>query len=169
DPSVAISDSSETNYDLADESSVCSTPLPPLAKLAGAKPVSGPKTIKSILKSNFTFKAKTLKGITLKEPSSTPAKDNRKGTPASKTFLAPADKLKNVKIEDDPPLATVMKELNELILQLSKNKSSYSRNHQSQQVLFCKKCKRADHRTCDHVEFMSSIKTTQHLTALGES
>ncbi|GJX39368.1 hypothetical protein Tco_0252671 [Tanacetum coccineum] len=193
DPSVVVSDSLAIDYDLEDESLVCSTPLPPLEKLAGAKPVFRPKTIKSILKSNSTFKAKTLKGIALKEPSSALAKDNKKCTSTLKTFSAPTGKLKNVKIEDDPPLATVMKELNELKLQLSKNKSSYSRNHQSQQVphnslqnryniqfkiscklygqnnhlsencfhvLFCKKCKRTDHRTCDHAEFMSSIKTT---------
>nr|GEU49946.1 hypothetical protein [Tanacetum cinerariifolium] len=103
-----------------------------------AKPVSRPNTIKSILKSNSTFKAETLKGITLKEPSLAPDKNNRKGTSTLKTFSAPADKLKNVKIEDDPPLATWMKELNELKLQLSKNKSSYSRNHHSQQVLIFK-------------------------------
>ncbi|GJR11452.1 hypothetical protein Tco_0794104 [Tanacetum coccineum] len=106
DPLVVVSDSSATNFDLADESSVCSTPLPPLEKLAGAKLVSGPKTIKSILKSNSTFKAKTLKSITLKEPSSAPAKDNKK---------------------------------------------------------------RNDHRTCDHAEFMSSMKTTHHLIDQGES
>ncbi|GJR09100.1 hypothetical protein Tco_0791752, partial [Tanacetum coccineum] len=202
DPSVVVSNSLAIDYDLEDESLVCSTPLPPLEKLVGAKPVSRPKTIKSILKSNSTFKAKTLKGIALKEPSSALAKDNKKGTSTLKTFSAPTGKLKNVKIEDGPPLATVMKELNELKLQLSKNKSSYSRNHQSQQVphnslqnryniqfkiscklfgqnnhlsencfhvLFCKKCKRTDHRTCDHAEFMSSIKTTQHLTGQGES
>ncbi|GJV38373.1 hypothetical protein Tco_1410850 [Tanacetum coccineum] len=57
DPSVAISDSSVTDYDSADESSVCSIHLSPLEKLAGTEPVSRPKTIKSILKSNFTFKA----------------------------------------------------------------------------------------------------------------
>ncbi|GKA75968.1 hypothetical protein Tco_0782346 [Tanacetum coccineum] len=94
-PLVAVFDSSTTDYDSTNKSSVCSTPLPPLEKLAG---------------------------FTLKEPSSTPAKDNRKGTSASKTFSAPAGKLKNVKIEDDPPLVTMMKELNELKLQLSKNK-----------------------------------------------
>ncbi|GJT45044.1 hypothetical protein Tco_0953759 [Tanacetum coccineum] len=49
-PSVTVSNSSATDYDSTDESLVCSTPLPPLEKLAGAKPVSGPKTIKSILK-----------------------------------------------------------------------------------------------------------------------
>nr|GEZ56257.1 putative reverse transcriptase domain-containing protein [Tanacetum cinerariifolium] len=135
DPLVGFSDSSATDYDSADESSVCSTPLPPLEKLAGVKLVSGPKTNKSILKSNSTFKVETLKGITLNEPSSAPVKDNRKSTLASKTFSAPAGKLNNVKIEDDHLLATVMKELNELKSQLSMNKSSYSRNHQSQQTL----------------------------------
>ncbi|GJZ29566.1 hypothetical protein Tco_0574213 [Tanacetum coccineum] len=84
-------------------------PLPPLEKLAGAKPVPGLKTIKSNLKSSPTFKAKTLKDITLKEPSSAPAKDNKK-------------------------------------------------------VLFCKKCKRTDHRTCDHAEFMSFVKISPHHT-----
>ncbi|GJS19619.1 retrovirus-related pol polyprotein from transposon TNT 1-94 [Tanacetum coccineum] len=132
DPSVAVTDSSATSYDSADESLVYSTPLPPLEKQACAKLVFGPKTIKSILKSNSTFKAETLKGVPLKEPSSSLVKDNRKVTSASKTYSASAGKLKNVKIEDDPSLATVMKELNELKLQLSKNKSSYSKNHQSQ-------------------------------------
>nr|GEX39935.1 hypothetical protein [Tanacetum cinerariifolium] len=50
DPSVAITDSSVTIYDLADESSVCTTLLLSLKKLDGAKPISGPKTIKSILR-----------------------------------------------------------------------------------------------------------------------
>ncbi|GJS20142.1 retrovirus-related pol polyprotein from transposon TNT 1-94 [Tanacetum coccineum] len=95
-----------TDYDSTNESSVYSTPLPLLEKLASAKPVSGPKTIKSNLKSNPTFKAKILKAL--------------------------AGKLKNVKIEDNPLLAIVMKELNELKLQLSKKKSSHSRNHRSQ-------------------------------------
>ncbi|GJZ92671.1 retrovirus-related pol polyprotein from transposon TNT 1-94 [Tanacetum coccineum] len=54
DPLVAIIDSSVTKYDLADKSSVCSTPLPPLKKLNGAEPTSGPKTIKSILKCEKT-------------------------------------------------------------------------------------------------------------------
>nr|GEU65140.1 putative RNA-directed DNA polymerase [Tanacetum cinerariifolium] len=49
---VTIIDSSMTEYDLADESSVCSAPLPPLKKLYGAEPNSGPKTIKSILRKN---------------------------------------------------------------------------------------------------------------------
>ncbi|GKF17310.1 hypothetical protein Tco_0062228, partial [Tanacetum coccineum] len=61
DHSAVVSDSLTTDYDSVDESSVCSTPLPPLENLTGAKPVFGPKTIKSILKSKSTFKAKTLK------------------------------------------------------------------------------------------------------------
>ncbi|GKE61667.1 hypothetical protein Tco_1512034, partial [Tanacetum coccineum] len=100
-------------------------PLPPLEKLTGAELVSGPKTIKSILKSKSTFKAETLK--------------------------------------DDPHLAIVMKELNELKLQISKNKSSYFRNKNSQQ------CKRTNHRTCDHAEFMSSMNINQYHTGQGES
>nr|GEW55418.1 hypothetical protein [Tanacetum cinerariifolium] len=71
-----------TDYDLAKESSVCSTPLLSLKKLDGADHVSRPKTIKSILKSKSTFKAETLKGITINEPSSAPAR--------GKCFLAPA-------------------------------------------------------------------------------
>ncbi|GKA61687.1 hypothetical protein Tco_0761206 [Tanacetum coccineum] len=70
DPSVSIADFLATEYNSTDKSSVCSTPLPPLEKLASIKLVSGPKTIKSILKSNFTFKADTLKGVTINEPSS---------------------------------------------------------------------------------------------------
>nr|GEY59968.1 hypothetical protein [Tanacetum cinerariifolium] len=57
--SVIVSDYSIIDYDSADESSVCSTPLPLLEKLACFKSVSGPKTIKSVFKSNSTFKAKT--------------------------------------------------------------------------------------------------------------
>ncbi|GKE26999.1 hypothetical protein Tco_1442383, partial [Tanacetum coccineum] len=133
DPSTVVSDSPASDYDLADESSVCSTPFLPLKKLDGAEPGSGLKTVKSILKSKSMFKDETLKGITLNEPSSAPARGN-KSSSASKTNLAPAGKLKNVKVEDDPPLAMVMKELNELKLLISKKKSSYSRNKNTQQV-----------------------------------
>ncbi|GJY53875.1 hypothetical protein Tco_0445539 [Tanacetum coccineum] len=94
DHSAVVSDSSATNYDSADESSVC---------------------------------------VTINEPSSAPARGN-KSSSVFKTNSAPAGKLKNVKIEDDPPLAIVMKELNELKLQISKNKSSYFKNKKSQQV-----------------------------------
>ncbi|GKD33359.1 hypothetical protein Tco_1248868 [Tanacetum coccineum] len=131
DHSVIVSDSSMIDYDSADESSFCSTSLPPLEKLTGAEPVSGPETIKLILKSKSTFKAETLKGITINEPSSAPVRGN-KSSSASKTNSAHDGKLKNVKIEDDPPLPIVMKELNELKLQFSKNKSSYFRNKNSQ-------------------------------------
>ncbi|GJS89857.1 hypothetical protein Tco_0772493 [Tanacetum coccineum] len=131
DPSVTVTDSLATEYDLADESSVCSTPLPPLKKLDGAEPISGPKTIKSILRSKSTFKAKTLKGVIINKPSLAPSKGN-KSSSALKVNSAPAGKLKSVKIEDDNPLAIVMKELNNLKLQISKNQSSYSRNNQPQ-------------------------------------
>ncbi|GKB75695.1 hypothetical protein Tco_0942590 [Tanacetum coccineum] len=77
DLSVTATDYSVTNYDSADESLVCSNPLPPLEKLAGAEPVSGPKTIKSILKSNSTFTAETLKDVTINEPTSAPTKANK--------------------------------------------------------------------------------------------
>nr|GFA65197.1 hypothetical protein [Tanacetum cinerariifolium] len=179
---------------------VCSTLLPLLDKLTGAKPVPGPKTIKSNLKSSPTFKAETLKGITLKEPSLAPAKYSKKGSLVSKTSLDPASKLKNVKVDDDPPLAIIMKELNELKLQLSKKKLSHFKNHQPQQVphnslqnryksqfkiscklygennhlfencfqvLIGKKCKRIDHKTCDHAELRSSLRTSQHHTGQG--
>ncbi|GKC67588.1 retrovirus-related pol polyprotein from transposon TNT 1-94, partial [Tanacetum coccineum] len=132
DPSVVVSNSLATDYDSGDKSLVCSTPLLSLKKLDGVEPVSGPKTIKSILKSKSTFKAETLKGITINEPSSAPARG--KSSSASKTNAAPAGKLKNVKIEDDPPLAIIMKELNELKLQISKKRSSYSKNKNAQQV-----------------------------------
>ncbi|GKC95820.1 hypothetical protein Tco_1161262 [Tanacetum coccineum] len=133
DLSFVVTESSMTNYDSADESSVCSTPLPPLKKLDGVEPVSGPKTIKSILKSKSTFKAETLKDIIINELSSTPARGN-KSSSTSKTNSAPAGKLKNEKIKEDPPLAIVIKELNELKLQISKKKSSYFRNKNTQQV-----------------------------------
>nr|GEU38427.1 hypothetical protein [Tanacetum cinerariifolium] len=61
--------------DSTDESFVCSTPLPPLKKLVGAEPVSRPKTIKSVLRSKSTFKAETLKGVIINEPSSALLRD----------------------------------------------------------------------------------------------
>nr|GEX78658.1 retrovirus-related Pol polyprotein from transposon TNT 1-94 [Tanacetum cinerariifolium] len=92
DPLVVVFDSSATYYDSADESLVCSTPLLSLKKLDGADPISGPKTIKSILKSKSTFKAKTLKGITINEPSLAPARG--KSSSASKTNSTLVGKLK---------------------------------------------------------------------------
>ncbi|GKD27209.1 hypothetical protein Tco_1233423 [Tanacetum coccineum] len=200
DPSIVVSDSLATDYDSDDESSVCSTPFLSLKKLDDAEPVFGPKTILSILKSKSTFKAETLNGIIINEPSSAPARG--KNSLASKTNSAPTDKLKNMKMEDDPPFAVVMKELNELKIQINKKKSSYSRNKNAQQVppnelqnryktqfkmncdlcgqknhlsencyevLFCKKCKRTNHITCDHAEFMSSMNANQHHIGQGES
>nr|GEU96541.1 hypothetical protein [Tanacetum cinerariifolium] len=77
-PSAIVSDSSASDYDSLDESLVCSTPLLPLKKLDGAEPSSGPKTIKSILKSKSTFKAEILKGILINEPSSAPTRGKKK-------------------------------------------------------------------------------------------
>ncbi|GJR55824.1 hypothetical protein Tco_1406345 [Tanacetum coccineum] len=84
-------------------------------------------------KSNSTFKAKALKGVTINEPSPAPAKAKAS---ASKTNSAPANKLKDVKTKDDLPLA---------------------------------RCERTDHRTCDHVEYMSTINLSQHLKSQGGS
>nr|GEX18864.1 retrovirus-related Pol polyprotein from transposon TNT 1-94 [Tanacetum cinerariifolium] len=49
DSSVTVTDSSTTDYDSADKSSICSIPLPPLKKLDDVEPISGPKTLKLIL------------------------------------------------------------------------------------------------------------------------
>ncbi|GJW53188.1 hypothetical protein Tco_0097273 [Tanacetum coccineum] len=137
DPSVAVTDSSVTKYDLADESSVCYTPLPLLKKLDGVEPISGSKTIKLILRSKSTFKAETLKGVKINEPSSAPGKGN-KSSSASKVNSVPVGKLKSAKNKDDPLLAIVIKELNDLRLQISKNQSSYSINNQQRIVTrFC--------------------------------
>nr|GEV37630.1 hypothetical protein [Tanacetum cinerariifolium] len=95
DPSAVVSDSPVPDYDSADESLVCSTPLLLLKKLDGVEPGFRPKTVKSILKLKSMFKAKTLKGITLNKPSSAPTRGN-KSSSASKTNSAPAGKLKNV-------------------------------------------------------------------------
>ncbi|GJV23110.1 retrovirus-related pol polyprotein from transposon TNT 1-94 [Tanacetum coccineum] len=83
DPSVVVTDSSVTDYDSTYESLISSTLLPPLKKLDGVEPISGPKTIKSILWSKSIFKAETLKGVIINKPSSAPAKDN-KSSSASK-------------------------------------------------------------------------------------
>nr|GEX21330.1 retrovirus-related Pol polyprotein from transposon TNT 1-94 [Tanacetum cinerariifolium] len=85
---VAVTDSSVTDYDLTDESSVCSIPLPPLKKLDGDEPITGPKTIKSILRLKSTFKTKALKDVTINEPSLAPAKGN-KSSLALKVYSAP--------------------------------------------------------------------------------
>ncbi|GKD74258.1 retrovirus-related pol polyprotein from transposon TNT 1-94, partial [Tanacetum coccineum] len=139
DPSVAVTDSSTTDYDSADESLVRSTLLPLLKKLDGVEPIFRPKTIKSILRSKSTFKVEALKSVLINEPSSAPAKGN-KSSSASKVHSAPAGNLKSVKIKDDPPLAI---------------------------VLFCKKCERTDHRTCNHAEYISTMNMSQHLKSLG--
>ncbi|GKD79344.1 hypothetical protein Tco_1341965, partial [Tanacetum coccineum] len=104
DPSVSITNSSAIDYDSADKSSVCSTALPLLKKLDGAEHISRPKSIKLILRSKSTFKAKALKGVIINETSSAPANGN-KSSSTLKVHPAPAGKLKSVKIKDDHPLA----------------------------------------------------------------
>ncbi|GKC34068.1 hypothetical protein Tco_1046452 [Tanacetum coccineum] len=89
-PLVAFIDSSVIDYDSTNESSVCSTHVPPLKKLEGAEPIFGPKTIKSILKSKSTLKTEALKGVIINEPSSAPAKGN-KSSSASKVHSAHAE------------------------------------------------------------------------------
>ncbi|GJT26857.1 retrovirus-related pol polyprotein from transposon TNT 1-94 [Tanacetum coccineum] len=174
DPSVAVTDSSVTEYDSADESSVCSTPLPPLKKLNGAEPTSGPKTIKSILKSKFTFKAETLNGAIINEPSSAPVKGN-KNYSALVVNSAHAGKLKSVKIKDDPPLAIVPQNAlqNKYKTQFKKSCDLCGlNNHLSEncyKVLFCKRCEKTDHRTCDHAEYISTMNMSQHLKSLGRA
>ncbi|GKC62104.1 retrovirus-related pol polyprotein from transposon TNT 1-94, partial [Tanacetum coccineum] len=147
DPSIAFIYSSATDYDSADKSSVCSTPLPQLKKLEGAEPISGPKTTKSILKSKSTLKDEALKAVIINEPSSAHAKGN-KSSSALKVHSTPASKLKSVKIKDDHSLAIIIKELN---------------------ILFCKRRERTDHRTCDHAEYMSTMNMSQHLKSLGRA
>nr|GEX39920.1 retrovirus-related Pol polyprotein from transposon TNT 1-94 [Tanacetum cinerariifolium] len=100
---VAVADSSATEYDLDNESSVCSTPLPLLKKLDGVEPNSGSKTIKPILRSKSTFKAKTLKGVKINEPSLAPAKGN-KSSLALKVNSAPAEDIQCAGSDTRPPM-----------------------------------------------------------------
>ncbi|GJQ95702.1 retrovirus-related pol polyprotein from transposon TNT 1-94 [Tanacetum coccineum] len=138
-----LSEAEVTDYDSVDESSVCSTPLPLLKKLEGAEPISGPKTIKSILKSKSTLKAEALKGVIINEPSSTPAKGN-KSSSASKVHSAPAGKLKSVKIEDEPPLA----------IDYLSGEREREINPRNPQHAFkrCEACGSSNHTTTDHYD-----------------
>ncbi|GJZ70289.1 hypothetical protein Tco_0633839 [Tanacetum coccineum] len=77
DPPVVVIDSLETEYDSANKSLVCSTSFPPLEKPDDAETVSGPKTVKTTLKSISTFKTEALKGIIPNEPSSAPAQETK--------------------------------------------------------------------------------------------
>nr|GEX24725.1 hypothetical protein [Tanacetum cinerariifolium]GEX39638.1 hypothetical protein [Tanacetum cinerariifolium] len=114
DPLFAVIDSSETEYDLADESSVCSTFFPLLEKPCDAKIVSKPKAI-----SISTFKAEALKGIISTKPSSAPAQEKK--ALALKSNSAPAKNSKNMKSTNYLHLAFVIKELSDLKLQVNKN------------------------------------------------
>nr|GEX35744.1 hypothetical protein [Tanacetum cinerariifolium] len=96
DSLVAVTNSSMTDYDSPDESSVCSIPLPPLKKLDDTKPISGPKTIKSIFRLKYTFIAEALKDVTINELTLAPAKCN-KSSSSSKVHSAPAIYINNNK------------------------------------------------------------------------
>ncbi|GJV41706.1 retrovirus-related pol polyprotein from transposon TNT 1-94 [Tanacetum coccineum] len=146
DPSVAITDSLATDYDLADEFSVCSTPLPLLKKLDG---------------------------VIINEPSSALAKGN-KSSSASKVHSAPARKLKSVKIKDDHPLAIVLENALQNIYKTQFKKSCDLcglNNHLSENCykdLFCKRYEKNDHRTCDHPEYISTMNMSRPLKSLAD-
>ncbi|GKC78041.1 hypothetical protein Tco_1128815 [Tanacetum coccineum] len=112
--------------------------------------------------------------VIINEPSSAPARGN-KSSSASKTNSAPAGKLKNVKMEYDPPLAIVPPNAlqNKYKTQFKMNCELCGQNNHlfenCYEVLFCKKSKRTNHRTCDHAEFMSSININQYHSGQGES
>nr|GEZ27627.1 retrovirus-related Pol polyprotein from transposon TNT 1-94 [Tanacetum cinerariifolium] len=151
------------------ESSVCVTLLLLLKMLDSVEPISELKTIKSILKSKSTFKDETLK-----EPSSAPARD--KSSLASKTNSALAGKLKNVKMEDDPPLA-----IGESSLRSRPSRPSVSfpscihcgyNNHNSNDCAYyptCEICGSYDHDTHGHNRIISlrrgiNPRNPQHVT-----
>ncbi|GJW07597.1 hypothetical protein Tco_1570020 [Tanacetum coccineum] len=152
DPSVL--QLSEPDYDSADEYSVCST-LFSLKKLEGGEPISGPKTIKSILKSKSTLKAEALKGVIINEPSSAPAKGN-KSSSASKVHSAPVGKLKSVKIEYDPSLAIMFYD-HDTQLVITMIISSRERDHPEilnmpSKITSSKKAEAIKSNKCDHQE-----------------
>nr|GEY21127.1 retrovirus-related Pol polyprotein from transposon TNT 1-94 [Tanacetum cinerariifolium] len=97
------------------------------------------------------------KGFILPNHDTAPAKGN-KSSSASKVHSDPAGKLKSVKIKNDPPLAIVMKELNNLKSQVNRNQSSYSIkreiNLRNPQRAFkrCKVCGSSTHITTDHYD-----------------
>ncbi|GJX77232.1 retrovirus-related pol polyprotein from transposon TNT 1-94 [Tanacetum coccineum] len=90
--------------------------------------------VNQCINEQILYQKKRIMGVDplTEDPSSSGQKDlvyGNKNSSASVVHSAPAGKIKSVKIEDDPPLAIVMKELNNLKLQVSKNQSSYSKIH----------------------------------------
>ncbi|GJR44365.1 hypothetical protein Tco_1312468 [Tanacetum coccineum] len=146
DPLVVVIDSSATDYESADESSVCSTPLPPLNKVDGVKPVSRPKTIKSILRLKSTFKAESLKCVIINESTSALTKGNKISS-SLKVNSTHAGKLKSVKIEVDPPLAIHLKSLG--------RSSSRSKRPRPSKHFFppCIHCVFIDHLSDDYLNY----------------
>ncbi|GJV41502.1 hypothetical protein Tco_1419942 [Tanacetum coccineum] len=170
DPSVVVFDSSVSDYDSVDESSVCSNALPLLEKLVSAEPISRPKTIKLILKSNSIFKAEILKSIIINEPSLAPAKGNI--STLVSTTIQHLLVIKECVMEDGPPLAIVIKELDELKLQISKNKYISITLAKSDDCVYyptCELCGSYDHDTHGHnmiISLRRGIKprNPQHVT-----
>nr|GEX70288.1 hypothetical protein [Tanacetum cinerariifolium] len=91
--------------------------------------------------------AKALKGVTINEPSSAPAKANNKAS-SSKTNLAPVGKLKNVKTEDDLPLSQH--------LECQGGSSSISKTPRPSKHFFppCIHCGFIDHLSDDCVNYL---------------
>nr|GEU37282.1 hypothetical protein [Tanacetum cinerariifolium] len=152
-----VEDSTMYNYDTGKRINLQSIAPPPLfllEKPSGAEPVSGPKTIKSILKSRSTLKAETLKEL------------NELKLQISKTK---SSYFRNKNSQQVPPNALQ----NKYKTQFKMNCEMYGQNkHLSEncyEVLFCKKCKRTNHRTCDRAEFMSSMNINQYHIGQGES
>nr|GEU91639.1 reverse transcriptase domain-containing protein [Tanacetum cinerariifolium] len=166
DHPVTVIDSSETESDSTDESSVWSTSFPPLEKPGDAEPVSRSKTVKTTFKSICTFKTKALKGIIPNEPSSYLAQENKKAS-ALKSNPAPAKNSKNVKITDNLYLATHLTSLGRS--STSKNPRPSKRffppythcgsiDHLSDDCLYypvCKICGSYDHKTNGHNRIIS--------------
>ncbi|GJR04080.1 hypothetical protein Tco_0527064 [Tanacetum coccineum] len=102
--------------------------------------------------------AETLKGFIINEPSSAPAKGNKvlQLLKLIQLLLVPPNALQNKYKTQFKMNCELCGQNNHLF------KNCY-------EVLFCKKCKRTNHRTCDHAEFMSFMNINQYHTGQGES
>nr|GEX21611.1 hypothetical protein [Tanacetum cinerariifolium] len=103
------------------------------------------------LQSKFTFKAGALKSVITNEPSSAPTKGN-KSSSALKFHSAPGGKLKSMKIEDDPPLAIVIKELNDLNYKIIYLESEFNPRNSQHTFKRCEVCASSTYTTTDHYD-----------------
>ncbi|GJZ52119.1 hypothetical protein Tco_0606634, partial [Tanacetum coccineum] len=140
-----------------DESLVSSTPLPLLKKLEGAEPISGPKTIKSILKSKSTLKTEALKGVIINEPSSAPAKGN-KSSSASKVHIVPfckrCEKTDHKTCDHAEYMSTMnmsqhLKSLGRMIISLERERDPRNPQHAFKR---CEAYGSPNHTTTDHYD-----------------